>query len=176
MRLIGRILIGLVVLIVIAAAAAYLLPRNVVVEREIVIDAPPEDVFGHVNSLQAFSEWSPWGDRDPDMEVTYTGPETGVGNTMEWSSDDPRVGSGRQEIVEVVENERVRTTLAFDGMGTAEAWWNLEPEGGGTRVTWGLDSDMGNNPVGRWMGLTLDRFVGADYERGLERLRERVEG
>jgi hypothetical protein len=35
---------------------------------------------------------------------------------------------------------------------------------------------MGNNPVGRWMGLTLDRFVGADYERGLERLRERVEG
>jgi hypothetical protein len=58
----------------------------------------------------------------------------------------------------------------------AEAWWLLSPEGDGTRVTWGLDSDMGNNPIGRWMGLMLDGFVGADYERGLEQLRQTVEG
>jgi hypothetical protein len=51
-----------------------------------------------VNSLQAFSEWSPWGDYDPDMQVVYSGPETGVGNTMEWTSDHRNVGNGRQEI------------------------------------------------------------------------------
>jgi uncharacterized protein YndB with AHSA1/START domain len=87
------------------------------VEREVVIDAPPEVVFEHVNSLQAFSEWSPWGDYDPDMQVVYSGPETGVGNTMEWTSDHRNVGNGRQEITEVIENEAVRTSLAFDGMG-----------------------------------------------------------
>jgi hypothetical protein len=35
---------------------------------------------------------------------------------------------------------------------------------------------MGNNPIGRWMGLMLDGLVGADYERGLEQLRQTVEG
>ena len=176
MRLLGRLLIGLAVVILIAVGAAYLLPRHVVVERQIVVDAPPEEVYRQVNSLRAFSEWSPWGDYDPAMEVVYSGPDTGVGNVMEWRSDHPNVGTGRQEIVEAVENAHVRTTLVFDGMNPAEAWWTLEPEGAGTRVTWGLDSDMGDTPVGRWFGLALDRFVGADYERGLERLRARVEG
>jgi uncharacterized protein YndB with AHSA1/START domain len=175
MRFFRNLLIGVVVLIVLAVGVAYLLPKHVVVEREVVIDAPPEVVFDHVNSLQAFSEWSPWGDYDPDMQVMYSGPETGVGNTMEWTSDHRNVGNGRQEITEVIENQAVRTSLAFDGMGEAEAWWLLAPEGGGTRVTWGLESDMGNSPIGRWMGLMLDGFVGADYERGLEQLRMAVE-
>ena len=176
MRFLKNLLIGIVVLIVLAVGVAYLLPRNVIVERDVLVNAPPEAVFEHVNSLQAFSEWSPWGDYDPEMQVVYSGPETGVGNVMEWTSDHPNVGNGRQEIVEVIENEIVRTSLAFDGMGEAQAWWILTPEDEGTRVTWGLDSDMGNNPVSRWFGLMLDGFVGADYERGLERLREAVEG
>lgn len=176
MRFIRTVLIGLLLLAAAAAGLAYLLPRHVIVEREIVIDAPPEEVFRHVNSLQAFTEWSPWSDHDPDMVVTYSGPESGVGNVMEWTSDHPQVGNGRQEITEVIENESVRTALDFGGMGTAEAWWLLDPVDGGTRVVWGLDADMGNNPVGRWMGLMMDGFVGADYERGLERLRAQLEG
>jgi hypothetical protein len=35
---------------------------------------------------------------------------------------------------------------------------------------------MGVNPVGRWMGLMMDRWVGADYERGLANLKALVEG
>jgi uncharacterized protein YndB with AHSA1/START domain len=176
MRFFRNLLIGIAVLILLAAGAAYLLPRNVIVERDVLVNAPPEEVFQHINSLQAFSEWSPWGDYDPEMQVVYSGPETGVGNTMEWTSDHRNVGTGRQEITDVIENEAVRTSLAFDGMGNAEAWWLLSPEDGGTRVTWGLNSDMGMNPIGRWIGLTLDGLVGADYERGLERLRQTVEG
>ncbi len=176
MRILRNILIGLVVLIAALAAGAYLLPRNVIVEREITIDAAPEDVFPHINSLQAFSEWSPWSDRDPDMTVSYSGPETGVGNVMEWQSDQPDVGNGRQEIVAVSENEEVRTTLDFGAMGTAEAWWILADANGGTTVTWGLDADMGNNPMGRWMGLMMDGLVGADYDTGLANLKTLIEG
>lgn len=176
MRILRNLLIGLAILIALAVGGAYLLPRHVIVERDVVLDAPPEEVFAQVNSLQAFSEWSPWNDYDPDMTVTFSGPETGVGNVMEWRSEHPQVGQGRQEIVEVVENEFVRTALDFGDMGTAEAWWVLSPEGDGTRVVWGLDADMGMNPVGRWMGLFLDDLVGDDYESGFARLRSAVEG
>lgn len=176
MRLLRNIVIGLVGLIVVAVAVGYALPRHVSVEREIVVAAPPEAVFPHISSLQAFTLWSPWSDLDPDMEVRFSGPDTGVGNVMEWTSDDPAVGNGRQEIVEMVENESVRTTLDFEGMPPAEAWWRVVPDGDGSRVVWGLDADMGAGPVGPWFGLMLDRWVGADYERGLARLQSVVEG
>ncbi len=176
MRILRNILIAVVVLIAAAASLAYLQPRHVIVERDLVISAPAEDIFPHLNSLQAFSEWSPWGDYDPDMQITYSGPESGVGNVMEWTSDHQNVGNGRQEIVEVIDNETVRTSLDFGGMGTAEAWWTLAAEGDATRVTWGLNADMGNSPMGRWFGLFMDGMVGADYERGLGQLQAAVEG
>ncbi|MEJ6390009.1 SRPBCC family protein [Gymnodinialimonas ulvae] len=176
MRLLRNILFGLVAIVALALIAGFFLPRHVIVERELIVDAPPEAVFPHVSSLQAFAAWSPWGDLDPDMQVAYSGPDTGVGNVMEWTSDHPNVGNGRQEIVEIVENERVTTDLDFGDMGTARAWWQLDPDGSGTRVTWGLDADMGSGPIGRWFGLLMDGMVGADYERGLSRLQAAVEG
>jgi len=176
MRILRNILIGLVMLIVALAAGSYLLPRNVIVEREITIAAAPEDVYQHINSLQAFTEWSPWQDLDPNMSVNFSGPEVGVGNVMEWQSDDPDVGNGRQEIVAVSENAEVRTALDFGNMGTAEAWWLLADADGATTITWGLNADMGNNPMGRWMGLMMDGFVGPDYDAGLMNLKTLVEG
>ncbi len=175
MRLLKRLIVGILVIVIIAAAAAYIQPRHVIVERQISIAAPPEDVFPLVNSLQRGTEWSPWAERDPDMEVSFEGPEEGVGNIMSWASEVDTVGSGRQEIVESVENERVETALDFGGMGAARAWFILEPAGNGTNLTWGLDADMGNNPIGRWMGLMMDGLVGADYEAGLANIRALAE-
>ena len=42
-------------------------------------------------------------------------------------------------------------------------------------MTWGLEADMGNAPVGRYMGLMMDRWVGGDFEAGLARLKALVE-
>jgi hypothetical protein len=113
---------------------------------------------------------------DPALKVTYEGPEAGVGNVMSWTSDLPEVGSGRQEITLSEPDRRVESALDFGGMGTALASFDLVPEGTGTRLTWGLKADMGMNPIGRYMGLMMDRWVGADYESGLSRLKGMVEG
>jgi hypothetical protein len=43
-------------------------------------------------------------------------------------------------------------------------------------VTWMLDTDMGAGPIGRWMGLMMDKWVGGDYETGLQNLKSLVEG
>lgn len=176
MRILGRILLVLLVASLLLGAVTYLFPREVSVQRSIEIAAAPEDVFPHVNSLQRFAEWSPWQEMDPDMQQSFSGPEEGVGNRMEWTSDDPSIGSGSQEITLSIPGKRVETALDFGGMGTAKAWHELEPAGDGTEVIWGLLADMGTGPVGRYMGLMMDRWVGADYERGLSRLKAQVEG
>lgn len=169
-------LFGIVVVLgIVFVGGAYLLPREVTVVRSVNIEAAPEAVFPHVNSLKATAEWSPWMGRDPEMQTTYSGPDAGVGAKLAWLSEHPNVGNGAQEIIASVANERVETALDFGEMGTAKAEFILAGAGAGTEVTWSLVADMGSNPVGRWMGLVMDGMVGADYETGLSNLKTLVE-
>ncbi len=176
MRLIKRILVTLLVIILALVGVSYLLPGKAEVSRSITIDAPASAIFPYVNSMQETEKWSPWLSRDPETKLSYSGPDQGVGNTLNWSSEHPQVGTGSQEIVESVENQQVSTALDFGPMGTAEASFVLQPEGSGTQVTWGFTSDLGMNPMSRWMGLMMDKWVGSDYERGLDNLKALVEG
>lgn len=176
MRILGRILLGLLVLVLVLLGIGMLLPRNVEVTRSTVIEAPPAEVFAEVNSLQRAAAWSPWLGLDPEVQTTYSGPEEGVGNRLEWTSDNPQVGNGSQEITASQPDSRVESALDFGEMGTAKAWFDLQPEGAGTQITWGLDADMGAGPIGRWMGLMMDGWVGGDYETGLANLKALVEG
>ena len=175
MRWIKRILLILLVLILVLVGASYLLPGKAEVSRSVTINAPAAAIFPFVNSMQATEKWSPWLSRDPETKLAYSGPEAGVGNTLNWSSEHPQVGSGSQEIIESVENQFIRTALDFGSMGTASASFTLQPEGDQTEISWGFESDLGMNPMSRWMGLMMDEWVGGDYERGLSNLKELVE-
>ena len=75
-----------------------------------------------------------------------------------------------------MENKRVVSALDFGDMGLAEASYDLSQEGDITTITWGLKADMGAGAMGRWMGLMMDDWVGADYERGLSNLKALIEG
>ncbi len=175
MRFLKRLLVGLVLLVVILAAVAFVLPREVSITRSARIEATPEAVFPFINNLQAFTTWSPWQAMDPGMKQTFEGPAEGVGAKMAW--DSAEAGRGTQEIVASTPNERVENALVFDGMAPSTAVFSLEPAGEGTMVYWDLKTDMGLNPVARWMGfLFLDGWVGGDFERGLASLKAKVEG
>ncbi len=175
MRLLKNIVIAIITLVVAFAVVGFFLPREVAVSRDIAINAPPDKVFGYVNDLRKFDEWSPWAKRDPDMQQTYSGPDSGVGQKVAWQSDKDDVGSGTQEIVESTPPSHVETALDFGEMGTATATFDLEGFDGGTRITWGFKTDLGNNPFMRWMGLMFDGWIGKDYEEGLAHLKTLAE-
>ena len=176
MRLIKRIFVTLIGAILVLVGVSYLLPGKAIVSRSISIDAPASVIFPYVNSMKETEKWSPWLSRDPETKLTYSGPEAGVGNTLYWSSEHEQVGTGTQEIVESIENQAVKTALDFGPMGIASASFVLQPEGDQTQITWGFESNLGMNPMMRWTGLMMDKWVGGDYERGLENLKELVEG
>lgn len=157
----------------VVVAGAYLLPRVVHVERSVHVKASPEAVFGHVNALPRWAAWSPWERKDPTMAKTFTGPDAGEGATLSWTSDTQ--GGGTQTITRSEPPRRIETALDFGAQGTATGTWTFDAADGGTQVTWGLDADMGNSPVGRYMGLMMDRWVGPDFEEGLAALKEVVE-
>jgi hypothetical protein len=169
-----KILGTVVVVVVVLVGVAYLLPRHVHVERSVVVDRPAGVVFQILNSFKHFQEWSPWVDYDPNAQVSYSGPESGVGAKMAWAGND-KVGKGSQLITASEPGTRVATDLDFGGMGSAKAAFVLKGDGGATRVTWLLDLDMGNGPIGRYMGLFMDGMIGKDYEKGLTRLKALAE-
>ncbi|MEM7471320.1 MAG: SRPBCC family protein [Pseudomonadota bacterium] len=175
MRILKWVFGALAVLIVAFVAIGMLLPREVTVERQAAMNVPAEKIFPHVNNLKATEAWSPWLGIDPYVQTTYSEIAEGVGAKMSWTSEDPQVGNGAMEVIESVPNKSVKNALDFGDMGTAIADYKLVEEGGVTTVTWGLTADMGVGPVGRWMGLMMDDWVGADYERGLDNLKALVE-
>jgi effector-binding domain-containing protein/uncharacterized protein YndB with AHSA1/START domain len=175
-RMVRNILIGLGVLIALIVGGAYALPGTAHVERSTVIGAAPDQVFAIVNDMSRFNEWSPWAKLDPATKYTIDGPPTGVGAKMSWSSKNESVGVGSQEITESKPYSLVKTKLDFGEQGTAVASFSLGEAEGGTKVTWGFESELGMNPVARYMGFFMfDGMIGKDYEAGLANLKALVE-
>ena len=170
-------LLALVGLVAAALIAGYfLLPSTMHLERETVIEAPPHVVFALVNSYARFNEWSPWAKIDPEgTQYEYSGPAQGVGAKMSWTSDHNQVGSGSQEITGTTPNTEVLTALDFGEQGLADAFYRLAPEGSGTKVVWGFDSEL-NGLIERFFGyFLLGGMLGPQYEQGLADLKTLAE-
>jgi hypothetical protein len=165
---------GIVVAIIALIGGAYMLPQMVHVERTTLIQRPAASIFPYINSLRRANEWSPWSEYDPNVKITYSGPDEGKGAQMSWAGN-KKVGSGTQVITETFFNRKVSSDLQFGDQGPAKASLTLTTTEHGTKVVWTLDVDVGNNPIGRYMGMNLDKMVGPDYERGLAKLKALVE-
>ncbi len=155
---------------IIIVGGSFFLPGEASVSRTAEIAAPPAKVFAIVSSVKRFNEFSPWADLDPNTKYTFEGPETGTGQKMNWTSDNTDVGSGAQTVIEFVDGKHVASELDFGSMGKAVAVWDLEPSAAGTTATWSFKSQL-DGIMAKWMGLMFDRWIGADYEKGLAKLK-----
>jgi len=171
--MVRNIVIGLVALVALVVGVAFLLPATAHVERSTTVKASPEEVFAVVNDFTRFREWAAWSETDPKMTLSLSGPPTGAGARLAWSSE--KLGSGTLEIVESTPFKEIVTRLDFSSSGQGSGTISLAPVAGGTKVTWVFETELGANPVRRYLGLMMDAWVGADYERSLARLKSLVE-
>ncbi len=169
MKIVKRILIGIVAVLLLGVIIAFMLPRKVRVERTLVINAPADVIFNEVNTMKNWAKWAPWFRMDPEMEITYFGPESGVGAGYSWKSKNSRVGEGKVTIAASA-GDSILVNMEFTGKGAPTAGYTFHREDAGTKVTWTMQADMGMNPVGRYVGLGMDKMVGPDFEKGLHNL------
>jgi len=142
------------------------------VRRSVAVDAPPERVHVHLADFRRWTAWSPWEDVDPAMERHYEGAESGVGAVYRWSGN-RKAGRGRMEITESRPPGLLRVDLTFEKPFKAhnDTWFEVVPEGTGSRVTWTMTGPLS---VGtRLLGLfsSMDKLIGPDFEKGLRRLK-----
>ncbi len=166
-----KITLGILALVLLAGAAALgvgaLRDPAWSVSRTLFIEAPASRLHADVADLRAWSAWTPWSAREDATRVeTASGPVAAPGQVVSWTAD--KQGAGQMTLT-AVSAERV----AYDAVipqGVVHGEVALAPTTGGTLVTWTLRSEM-PNPVGRAFVPLLQRFIGADLERGLTNLR-----
>lgn len=174
MRPIMRLILGLCALAVILVGMALALPGHVTITRSMVINAPEYVVYPYLNNVRRFGDWSPFATRDPQLTVSYSGPDQGKGAKVKWTSSKASVGTGSMEITESNPNRHIDLAVDFNGLdGTA--YYDVAPSGSGSKVTWGMSYDSGASPLKRWKGLMLDRYLGAEFRDGLAKLKDKVE-
>ncbi|MGA8260784.1 MAG: SRPBCC family protein [Arenicellales bacterium] len=175
MKFLKRFILLMLLIVLAAIGIGYELPDTAHVERTVRIKAPPQTVFPYVNNPRKFNEWSPWARKDPDMKTTYSGPESGVGAIFTWHSDNPDIGSGRRLITLSKPPSDVAARLEMSDQGTATTYFKIEAAGDSSRVTWGFDTQFGDNIIQRYFGLMMDRWIGKEYDQGLQNLKTLVE-
>ena len=92
-------LVGLLVLAVVAVAGlASTKPSQITFDRSVTIAATTADVAPLLVDLKGVVAWSPWTEKDPGLEQSWSETTSKVGDWYAWVGDDDLVGSGKQSI------------------------------------------------------------------------------
>jgi Polyketide cyclase / dehydrase and lipid transport len=148
------------------AASTWLLPRNVRVQRSAHVPASADAILALASSNQGYQRFNPYLSSDPALKIEPFGPAQGVGSGFRFSSKD---GKGSQTVA-AVSDSSVDFAIDLGPMGQPRQRIEVQPATSGTQVVWTMQADMGLNPIGRVMGLFMDRIVGPTFETGLKNL------
>ena len=154
-------------------------PPQYLVVREATMAASPAAVFDQVNELKKWETWSPWAKLDPNAKSAYEGPSAGKDASHSWSGDD-KVGEGKMTITESKPTGliRIKLDIVRPYPGTSDASFAFKPQGDKTLVTWSMAGEQGfvERAIFAVMGLSMDKMIGADFEKGLASLKAQVRG
>jgi len=173
MKIIKRISIVLLSILLVLIAAGFLLPAAMKVERSVTIKQNSEVPFALVNNLQQWQSWSPWNEIDTTTEWTYSDPAQGTGSWYTWKSNNRKVGHGTLKIINSLPFDTILTELIFEDMPPSYGGFTFkQTKENECSVTWFMDMEFGYNPFARLMGLIMDQWLGGDFEKGLEKLKQ----
>lgn len=168
------ILLGVVLLILFLNLIA---PKSYHVNRNIDIRRPATEVFEYIKYLKNQDEWSPWAEKDPDMEKKFEGVDGEVGARSIWKGN-KQVGEGEQEITRIVEGKIMESRLRFfkPFKSESDAYIKVtQVNENRSRVTWGFSGEN-QFPVRIFMlFMNMDKAVGKDFEYGLQNLKTQLE-
>jgi len=166
------------ILVSLVLAVAAVSPSNYALKREITISKNSNDVFNYIKLLKNMDNYSAWAKLDPNMKKTYQGTDGTVGFIATWDSEHEHVGKGEQEILNIVEGERIETELRFfiPFEATDKVFLSTEPiSETETKVTWGFDGHMPYPMNLLLLVMDMEKELGVPLADGLKSLKQILE-
>jgi len=175
-EIIAIIAVVLAIAIAVVLILAATKPNTLRVQRATSIRAPADKIFPLINDFHQWRGWSPYENKDPAMQRTYEGPESGKGAVYAWDGN-KNVGSGRMEILEASVPSQITIKLdffkPFEGHNTAE--FTMLPQGDVTNLTWTMSGPAVFMSKLIQVFMNLDHMIGRDFEVGLANLKKLAE-
>ncbi|BCT91301.1 polyketide cyclase [Lysobacter helvus] len=173
-----EILISLAIVAVLFLVVGLVLPSSRHVTESIETNRKMTIVRDTLNSPKRLKDWNVLALRDPRMQWTFSGPETGVGATASYSSTNAQIGKGSWKIVKS-EPTRIEYEIVDPARGAGKhTVFNLKPTGRNNRnveIVQTYDVDYGFDLLGRYSGMYI-RSVGDDIKLGLGKLTNMLAG
>ncbi|MCD9033504.1 SRPBCC family protein [Luteimonas sp. Y-2-2-4F] len=169
-----ELLISFAIVAVLFLVIGVILPSSRTLEEKVETNRRQTIVFDTLNSFRRLDDWHPMAVQDPRIQIRLSGPESGVGATMEYESQVNAIGAGKWEIVESEPRTKVAYAIENDQRGSNKRTeFVLRPtgrQGRNIEITQTYHVDYGWNLLGRYAGLYVARNVGDSMETGLKRL------
>ena len=169
-----EVLISLAIVAALFLVISLVLPSSRHLSEKVETNRKATIVYDTLNSLRRFKDWNPLVLRDPRMQLKLSGPESGVGARLDYSSNVAALGNGSWEITANDPGRSVTYAIANPQRGhDKRTVFVLRPTGHSGRnieITQNYDVTYGWDLMGRYAGLYVARHVGDDMKMGLDRL------
>ena len=169
-----EILISLAIVLGLYLVVALVLPSKRHLVEKIATNRKLTIAFDSLNSLRRFKDWNPLVLRDPRVQLSYSGPVSGVGARMDYVSKEEGLGKGSWEITESVPRQKISYKIDNPERGSNKRTsFIFKPTGRNNRnveITQTYDVDYGWDLLGRYAGMYVARHVGDDMKMGLGRI------
>jgi uncharacterized protein YndB with AHSA1/START domain len=168
-------IISVLIVIALFVVIGLFLPATRTVSHSVETNRPMSTVNDILSGFTRFKDWNALINHDPRMQLTTSGPETGEGATLSFSSRQHSIGSGEWKVVEIVPGEKIVYALDTPGRGKNKTMtFRFERTGQRNQnieITQRYSVDYGYDLLGRYAGtLYVNSEVGADIKRGLTKL------
>lgn len=170
------LLIVLFALLVLTFLVAAFIPSKWKIEERIQINSLPVFVFQKINHLKFWATWSVWSLRhDSSIQLTYAGPETGLGAIKKWTSDQM---NGMLTIVQSTPDEVIQIHLELDQQQfILKGFFQIQlSDSNQTELLWTLYSTSESlNPLKRLQLLGLKKIMQSSMQLSLDQLKKEME-
>lgn len=178
MKIVFIILIALFSLVALLLLVGLFMKKEYHVSREVVINRPKQSVFEYIKLLKNQNKYSVWATMDANMKTEFTGTDGTAGFVSAWDSQDKNVGKGEQEILKVVEGEKVDYEIRFikPFESTSDATMTtVSVNENQTKVTWSFTGKMKYPMNLMLLFMNMEKMIGNDLQKGLENLKRNLE-
>lgn len=172
MKILKRILLGIVALIALILIVAAFAPKEFTGKSEIVIDKPQQEVYDYIKYLKNQDQYGTWNQMDPAMKKTYEGTDGTVGFAYAWDSEKFMVGKGKQVITKL-NGTQMESDLFFEGSSepAKSVISTTQQNPNKTLVKWTV---KGKSPYPMNI-MNLFFKMDGEFEKGLQNLKNLVE-
>lgn len=155
------------------------MPSTYMAESTIIVKTDPYNAFQYFADLKKWELWSPWKEKDPAIQYSYSENTYGAGAFMSWQSSQKELGVNKITTVQFKKFGYINYELMMKEPYKSKSNGEFKVEKMNDtecKITWNNKGRL-QYPFGRWFNAFagIQKMLEKDFSRGLTNFKKVVE-